>query len=151
MKPFIALSLTSLLTTASAAGDFPLAGTWKLDAVHREVMATGQRTEPYGAQPEGLLVFTPEGRMIGLIVPSATDSAGAAVPRNLVAYSGPYTSEGPGKVAYHVDISISPTQKGTVTARTYTLVGDKLTLVTIPAKGPDGQETRTVLEWRRSK
>lgn len=137
--------------SAASAADLPLVGTWKLDAVRREVMASGHRTEPYGAHPEGLLIFTPEGRMVGLIVPSATDSAGAPVPRNLVAYSGPYTSEGPGKVVYHVDISISPTQTGTDTARTYTLIGDKLTLITIPAKGPDGQDSRTILEWRRSK
>ena len=44
---------------------------------------------------------------------------GAGVPRNLVAYSGPYTSEGPGKVSYHVDITITPAQKGTDTGRTY--------------------------------
>jgi hypothetical protein len=46
-----------------------ICGVWLLRSYYLENTATGERTEPFGSSPNGVLVLLPEGRMIGMITP----------------------------------------------------------------------------------
>ena len=75
-----------------------LVGTWRLLSFQMELMDTGERTEPYGADPCGRAVLT-DGHMMALITapnrPAPTDQAGmAAAFGTLLAYSGAYRIDG---------------------------------------------------------
>lgn len=80
-----------------------------------------------------------------------TDNTPAAVPRNFLAFSGPYTPQGEGKLSYQLDVTVNPSPKGTDRPRTYKLAGDRLTLYLPTTKQPDGKEVRSVFEWIRAK
>lgn len=151
MKLFWLAIVAVLLPVSAWAADFPLIGAWKLESIFREVTGSTVKTEPYGAHPEGLIMFTPQGRMTAILIPSVTDSAGKPVQQSLVAYSGIYTQDAPGQVTYHPDISISAAfAEGSSTTRSYTLKdADTVILATLPARGPDGNEFRTVLTWKK--
>ena len=143
--------LSAQAAEAQVAKDFPLIGAWKVESIYCEVTGSTVKTEPYGAHPQGLIMFTPQGRMTAILVPSPTDSAGKPVTTPMVAYSGPYVQEGPGLVSYHPDISISDAfAVGSSTVRSYTIKDkDTVLLATLPAKDKDSNEFRTVLTWKR--
>jgi hypothetical protein len=42
-------------------------GVWKLEAFEIEFQDTGQRKRPFGANPNGYIIFTAEGRMMALL------------------------------------------------------------------------------------
>ena len=51
---------------AARAGESPLLGTWKLQSLISEVIATGQRSYPFGDHPDGYLSYSPDGRMYAI-------------------------------------------------------------------------------------
>jgi hypothetical protein len=53
---------------AAPAGENPLLGTWKLQSLVSEVIATGQRSNPFGDHPDGYLSYSPDGRMYSIVV-----------------------------------------------------------------------------------
>ncbi len=152
---FMATALMALLLPSTAyAADVSLVGTWKLDTAYREVVATGQRTDSYGPKPDGVIIFTAEGRLTVLVTPAQPTGPNAGpltVPSNFLAASGPYRFEGDGKLVYQVDVVVNASPKGTDRPRTYKLVGDRLTLTLPTTKLADGTDVRSVFEWLRSK
>jgi Lipocalin-like domain len=64
----ISLLLAVLGPTAEAAEDNPLLGTWKLKSFVREVLATGERYNQMGEQPDGYLSYSADGRMLAFFV-----------------------------------------------------------------------------------
>ncbi len=44
-----------------------LSGAWKLVSFENEIQATGERRPVFGKNPNGYLVFTPQGRMMALL------------------------------------------------------------------------------------
>ena len=67
----------------------------------------------------------------------------------MVAYAGTYRIEGD-KVLHRVDISWNQAWTGTTVERFYKVEGDTLTITTPVVKSVlDGQETRSVLVWKK--
>jgi hypothetical protein len=76
-----------------------LCGSWRLVSFHTEFQDSRERTQPWGADPRGHLVFTPDGRMMVLVTakarePGTTDGQAAALFRTMMAYTGRYRIEG---------------------------------------------------------
>src|SRR5262245_49045034 len=83
-------------------------GTWKLVSSVTEELATGRKTPLLGEHPKGYLIYTPQGRMMVLLVhqtrsPPKIDEDRINLHKYMAAYSGRYTDEGD-KVVHHVDV-----------------------------------------------
>ena len=46
---------------AALAAENPILGTWKLQSLVYEALATGQRSSPFGDHPVGYLSYSPDG------------------------------------------------------------------------------------------
>jgi hypothetical protein len=98
---------------ATLATENPILGTWKLQSLIFEAIATGQRSSPFDDHPVGYLNYSPDNRMYAMgvaedrpkprdLVP--TDEEKAKLQESMFAYAGTYTADGE-KVIHHVDIS----------------------------------------------
>ena len=100
-------------------------GTWKL-LKHGFVNSAGVFT-PTASSMTGQLIYTSAGSMSVLILknlkPKTLD--------DLIVYSGRYSCED-NKILHHIDISPSPTRRGTTEVRLMTLDSHKLILKTEP-------------------
>lgn len=114
--------------------DDALIGTWLLRAHKVDNRATGERTEPFGATPSGVLIVLASGRMSVLITPGPSVEP-AAGPAPLVAYSGHYRIPSPGQFVTAVDVASIAPWVGTDQERNYTVAGDRLVLSTAPTDG----------------
>jgi hypothetical protein len=136
----------------------PLLGTWKLRSYTREDAKTGEQSNPLGVHPGGYLNYSPDGRMMGILVgdnrkvpsgPIPTDSEVIALFKGMVAYAGTYTIDG-NRVTHHVDASWNEAWTGTQQTRFYKLDGSILTLTTALSRSglgaPMGVST---LVWQR--
>ena len=132
-------------------------GTWRLQSYVREVLATGERFNQFGADPDGYIGYAPDGRMYAIftrkdrITPAdavPTEEEGVQLLGTMVAYAGTFTL-GPEKVIHHIDISWNQAWTGTNQVRFYTLDGDMLSITTAPYKNYfDGKEGRSILVWK---
>ena len=147
------------LATAVGAESNPLLGTWKLKSFVREVAGTGERYEQMGAEPDGYLTYTPDGRMLALFVagnqarPRAepTDEERISLHRGMLAYGGTYKVS-PGKVVHRIDIEWDGRRLGTEQVRFYTIAGDRLVITTELNRSPvDGREGVGILTFERAK
>ncbi|MGI4880596.1 MAG: lipocalin-like domain-containing protein [Janthinobacterium lividum] len=123
--------------------DDALIGTWLLRSHQVEDSQTGERTEPFGSAPSGVLIVLANGRMSALI--TGQPVTGAAGPAPLIAYSGHCRVPSPGSFVTAVDVASIAPWVGTEQARSYSVDGDRLELSTAPASMPatDGTaETR---------
>jgi hypothetical protein len=138
--------------------DSAVIGTWKLQSYVREVLATGQRYNQFGDNPDGYLGYSPDGRMYAIfvrrdrIVPGdtvPTDEEGVKLLGTMVAYAGRFTLDGE-KIVHHIDVSWNQAWTGTDHVRFYKLEGDILTITTAPYRSyHDGKEGRSVLVWKK--
>ncbi|TMR05699.1 lipocalin-like domain-containing protein [Actinomadura soli] len=134
-------------------------GTWRLvtyvvENEHGELI-----DEPLGPDPHGLLVYTPEGRVVVHLMADGREMCGSARPvdcppdRKLAAYdshlsyAGSYRLTGD-RVFHHVSISSFPDYVGTELERTLRLDGDRLMLKSTP-QVVRGQVRIAVLRWSR--
>jgi hypothetical protein len=155
--PFVEVVVAILSVSAPSWGAEPnIVGSWKLLSVVAED-ETGKTSSPFGEHPKGYLIYTSEGRMMGLFVhekrsPPRIDEDRINLHKYMVAYSGRYTVEGE-KVVHHVDISWDERLTGTDQIRFIKLEGDKLTIKTPPIQNPfTGLGSITgVLVWEREK
>lgn len=136
----------------------PLIGVWSLRSFQLEDVATGKRSDAMGPDPIGALILHPGGRMMGVITPRdrampATDADRAELYRGMLAYSGRYRLEPPDKFVTTVDIAWTPGWVGTDQARTYKIDGDRLDIVSAPARTPRTGDALVVgvLSWVREK
>src|SRR5262245_53948439 len=70
-----------------------------------------------GEHPKGYLIYTPEGRMMVIVVadnrnPPKADEDRIALHKHMVAYSGRYVVNGE-RVVHHVDVAWNPAWMGT--------------------------------------
>jgi hypothetical protein len=145
---------------AALASENPIIGTWKLQSLVFEAIATGQRSTPFGDHPVGYLSYSADGRMyaIGVVEdrpkprdPLPTDQEKVKLQESMFAYAGTYTADGE-KVVHHVDISWNQSWTGTDLVRFYKLDGDTLTIRTARAENAfDGEEGEFVLVWEKVK
>ena len=135
-------------------------GTWKLRSYVREVIATGQRHNQFGEDPDGYLGYAQDGRMYAIftrrdrvtprdVVP--TEEEGVQLLGSMVAYAGTYTP-GDRQVIHRIDISWNQGWMGTDQVRFFELEGDTLTITTAPYRSYlDGREGRSILVWDKVK
>jgi hypothetical protein len=112
-----------------------LIGSWKLTDWVLQVVGEGNR-EPFGPNPKGRLVLTPEGHWTVIITganrhPAKTNDEKLALFDSVLAYSGLYTVEGD-RIIVKVDMSSNEVFTGVnqIQTRFFTLEGDKLTIRT---------------------
>jgi len=90
-------------------GTKSLVGTWKLTGWTLRVVGETTDKEPFGPNPKGRLVMTPDGYWIVIITganryPARTAEEKVALFDSVLAYSGKYTIEGD-KITIQVDMS----------------------------------------------
>ena len=153
----VGAAIVSLGVSAPSWGAEPsLVGNWKLVSVVVEELATGKNTEPLGEHPKGYLIYTPQDRMMALLVhekrsPLQIDEDRINLHKYMYAYSNRYTVDGD-KVVHHVDVSWNESWTGTDQVRFVKLEGDKLTIKTAPIKNPaTGLDSTGVLVSERER
>jgi hypothetical protein len=111
----------------------------------------------YGADPLGYIFITPDKRMITVITsrdrkPSSNDSGDTDLFKSMMAYSGPFRVEGEDQFITDVEVSWHPGWVGTEQARTFSIDGDILSIITAETLHPmfPGQKGRGVLKWKRT-
>ena len=162
------LAIFSFISGASAQADEAssdpqkLLGTWKLVSYVGEEIPSGAKSDVMGLRPSGYINYSPDGRMIVIIVgsarkkpvgPVATQEEAQDLIRSMLAYAGTYTVDSSVKtVTHHVEISWDQSRTGASQVRTYKLDGDRLTLITQPSNDPaTGKQTVRTLVWERLK
>jgi hypothetical protein len=128
------VSLSGLIPCGAWADESAkaLIGTWKLTAWTVRIVGETEDKEPFGPNPTGRLVITPDGYWIVIITaanrhPANTAEEKLALFDSVLAYSGKYTIEGD-KIIIRVDISGNEVFTGPnqVQTRSFKLDGDKL-------------------------
>lgn len=135
---FPALVVASALANAQAPN--PLVGTWRLVSFASEILETKVVRYPFGAHPGGFITYTPDGRMMTVLVnpsrkppaaPAATDAEALGLYRTLIAYGGTYRIDG-NKVVHHLEVSWNQAWTGTDQKRFFKVEANQLTLTTAP-------------------
>ena len=123
---------------ASLVGQEPdLVGVWDIvELVNWS--ADGERSEPFGKDPNGFFVYTPEGRLMLHILPNPLPSSQpppitldelAARARSSIAYFGRYSVDyDRGILVHEVQGALSPNRAGGAYERSFQLKGDELVL-----------------------
>lgn len=136
--------------------DTRLQGTWRLVSFETEFQDSTPPTRPFGAQPNGVVVFTPDGRVMALVTaqsrePGSTDEKLATLFRTMMAYTGRYRIDGD-RFVVTVDASWNEAWNGTEQSRSFALDGDTLRILTTWMPNPlvaGGPMARGVLGLRR--
>jgi hypothetical protein len=110
-----------------------LVGSWKLSSWVIQVVG-GEATEPFGPNPKGRAVFTPNEYVAFIIVapnrkPASNNEESAALLKSLLAYTGKFTIDGD-KFTTKVDISGNELLTGQDQVRVFRLDGDRLSIRT---------------------
>lgn len=159
--PLLTLSIALVCFIAKPSfGDVSdkVLGAWKLVSLEVEVQATSEKEPVMGRNPTGYVVFTPEKRVFFILTgegrkPAKTDHERAALLNTLVAYTGTYRVEGD-KWITNVEVAWNPEWIGTEQARSFTLEGERLQVLTpwrVMPNWADKGMTRTILTFVRSK
>jgi len=149
----------------STASDSELAraltGAWQLVRWTIEYPSSGRLTEPFGADPEGLLVYTADGHMSAVMQrrnrpplsradPHAvSDAEKSAAFATYLHYSGAW-SVANGNVIHEVHHSMNPNLIGTRQVRSISLDGDSLELGAVERLETPGTTRRHRILWRRA-
>jgi hypothetical protein len=135
---------------------FDVIGVWRLRSYYLEVQQTGERIEPYGAHPKGVLMIHPGGRVAVVMTPGeqrrpTTEADQAQAFQRLIAYSGLYRLEPPNRFVTTVDIAWFEPWVGSEQARDFVVKGDTLDIVSMPTRTPLTGDALVigVLSWIR--
>lgn len=133
-----------------------IVGTWKFLSYVRTDPGTGENVNIFGEHPRGWLIYTPEGRMMVIVIPENRKSLEKDDDRiehhkQMVAYTGRYTIAGD-KVIHHVDVAWNEAWIGTDLVRSYKINADRLIITTAPTKyGLDAVNQVSTLTLERAK
>jgi hypothetical protein len=136
----------------------PLIGTWNLVS-YTITNAEGTKiAEPFGPNPQGMLIYTANGFMSGHLMSANRSQTGSDLPQKAsteekvlafdtyIGYCGTYELQ-EDRVIHHVTTSFFPNWVGTDLIRVMRLDGDLLVLTAPPVTG---KKMRTVqIIWRR--
>jgi len=136
--------------------DTKLHGCWRLVSFETELQESKERTQPWGADPNGYLIFGADGRMMVLITakarePGNTDEKLATLFRTAMAYTGRYRIDGD-RFITKIDSSWNEAWNGTEQERFYKLDGDTLHVSTAWMPNPlmpGNPIGRAILNFRR--
>jgi hypothetical protein len=138
----ILLAIVATGIPAGAQDPSPIVGTWRVVSFEREVLETKAISKGFGGNAMGFTTFTPDGRMMSMIVdstrkppaqPTATDAEAVGLFRTLLAYAGTYRVQG-NEIIIHVEITWNQDQNllNRDQTRSFKLDGDRLTTTTQP-------------------
>jgi hypothetical protein len=140
--------------------DNRLIGTWKLVSVVAEDLATGEKRDAWGPDPDGYINYGPDGRMIVINArsdrrkpkgPAPTRDEAADLFEGVLAYAGRYTVSG-NEVTHHVDISWNEAWTGTSQVRIAQFDGERVRLSTRPSPDPvNGRMSVRTMTWEKMK
>jgi hypothetical protein len=146
--------------TRAAPPDNPLVGGWTL-VEWAAVADDGSRQQPMGDEPFGLLTYSADGTMVGVMgrggrrrfasddVTGGTAEERAAAFETCIAYGGSYAVDGD-HVIHRVEVSLFPNWVGTEQRRRWELSDDGACLtLTSPALVLGGTTRIQRLVWRR--
>jgi len=151
----------TLATPDDAGIQAALVGAWRLVSWTIEYPATGRVTQPFGAAPEGLLVYSVGGHMSAAMQrpgrarlsradPHAvSDAEKATAFAGYLHYAGTW-SVADGCVIHVVELALNPNLIGTRQVRRVTLAGDALELGAEEPLETPGQSRRHRIAWRRA-
>ena len=133
-----------------------LLGTWKLQSFTTEDLTNGEKTDLFGAHPDGYLSYGSDGRMHAILLKEGRKAPLGVVPTDaerielysgLSAYAGTYSIEGD-LVSHHVDASWNESWTGTVQVRQFRIDGQYLYIRTLPDTNPvTGKHSTSLLVW----
>lgn len=136
-----------------------LAGTYRL--IEWVAETQGARWEPFGRETQGLITYTVDGRMIGMLsksdrprstaahLPAAPADEQAAMAAGFLAYAGTYSLDDL-IVTHHVEMSLFPNWIGSDQVRKITVHEDgDVELRTPPELSRSGRTVVNRLRWRR--
>jgi hypothetical protein len=143
---------------SAAAAEKDLHGTWKMVSQSQKVLDTGEVRAGRGSAPKGYVTFSPDGRMMGMImndkrpkpesVAKLTDQQRIELFNTMNAYAGTYKLEG-AKLTYTFDLTHNEVP-ARASARQIKLEGRKLTMVNEPAAATaDGKMVQTTTVWEK--
>jgi hypothetical protein len=133
-----------------------LVGTWKLVSASSTTSKGESLESPYGANPEGFLTYTADGRVTALIsydsrkplsFGGGTKDEQAEAFNTFLAYAGRYMRSGD-KVIHHIEISSIQNYVGKDLVRSIKFQGDQIILVTPPTP-VNGKIQVVELVWQR--
>ena len=156
-----AIFVTALLLViplAAPAAESDLYGTWKLVSLSRKVIDTGKMEESRGKAPKGYVSFTPDGRVLGMIVnekrpkPESvvklTDQQRIELFNTMNAYAATYKLDG-NKLTYRFDLTHNEVAER-VAVREIKIEGRKLTMANEPGRNvADGKMAQTTTVWEK--
>jgi Lipocalin-like domain len=157
MRQIIALAIAAavMFGAETAVAADKIAGIWKLQSWVVEDVETKETKVVFGEQPNGFLILTSEGRLMGLITaqgrkPPQNEAERDGAYRSLLAYSGRYRVEGE-KFVTKVDVAWNEAWVGTEQARDYKIDGNKLVVTSPPAPNPafGGKPARGIFTFAR--
>ncbi len=134
-----------------------LLGTWKLVGAVREEIPSGATTDLFGTHPQGILNYSPDGRMIALIAHGdrkaakgkPTSAEAEALYRSMLSYAGRFTVDGD-VVTHHVDISWNESFTGGDQKRHFRFDSERLILSTPQSADPiEGKMSVRRMTWQR--
>jgi len=136
-----------------------LIGVWRLTSV-TATRADGRRTEPYGPEPDGTLIYDTAGNMTTIIldgglgrfvsgdIAAAERDEAANAYRRTLAYFGTYEmGEQSGTVLHHVRGSTFPNWADTTHLRFSSIEDGRLIMRTPPLPSVAGQDVKFTLIW----
>ncbi|RWA75733.1 MAG: hypothetical protein EOQ28_08820 [Mesorhizobium sp.] len=136
-----------------------LLGSWKMTSWMTRDVATGERREALGQDPQGIVIYMPE-RVIFFILKNnrkrperlpPSDQEKIALFESMFAYSGSYTVE-PDRVVHHVDMSWNEAWSGTEQVRFCSVDEHTLSYTSPPSQNPfDGREIVHEVTYVREK
>ncbi len=133
-----------------------LVGSWKLTSWAIQII-DGEATQPFGPNPKGRAVFTPDGFSAFMIVrpdrkPATNDADAAALLKSLMVYTGKFRVDGD-KLTTNVDLSWNEILTGTAQVRFFKLEGDKLSIRTAEQASAvyPGKKVVGTLTWERER
>jgi Lipocalin-like domain len=133
-----------------------ISGSWKLTSWTIQVI-DGEAAQPFGPNPKGRAVFTPDGFSAFMIArpdrkPATNDADSAALLKSLMVYTGKFTIDGD-KLTTNVDLSWNEILTGTAQVRFFKLEGDKLSIRTAEQASAvyPGKKVVGTLTWERER
>ena len=140
--------------------EHPLVGSWRLLG-WVAITDDGTETMPMGGAPSGLLIYSGDGAMTGILgsgdrprfaaddVTGGTDAERAVAFSTFIAYGGRFEIEGD-VISHHVDTSLFPNWIGTVQRRRWELDETGRLTLTSPPVTLGGATRIQRLTWERA-
>jgi len=154
----LASALLLAIPLAAPAAERDLYGTWKLVSQSQKLADTGEIRQGRGKTPNGYVSFTPDGRVMGIILSDkrpkpesaakVTDQQRIELFNTMNAYAGTYKLEG-NKLTYFFDATHNEIP-ARAAVRQIKIEGRRITMVNEPGPATsDGKMVVTTTVWEK--